>query len=567
MKQSRRYGIIGGVVFVTALLFWLMRSEPSSAPSSGKSVQHISADWNARYQWQSKDPYGLFIFNELLQNRVKKDSLFSVSNSQELDSLAARGSTGTYIFIGHELGLYNQEMDTLLSLIEKGAHLILITGNVTDNIAQGFTPELEFIFDYTPRCTIRAGNEDYNMIYVYQNDTIAYPWRIIWHPGGYPTSTEVISTLSGHANFISFPVGTGSITIHSNPECFFNYQLTRRDGFRYADKLIKKIDPSKKLYYLEFARLKERDPEDLADFMEQNEKKGKRDDSYLQFLFQTPALRAALLLSLLGIILYLIFRAKRMRPAVEVMPEKRNMSEIFVSTVASIYRNKENPHSVLILHRKNFYDTVQKHFFIDLSKRTAERELRNLATRCSIEEQVIAELLVRLETEEKEKCTEDFLSETIQQKREFYRKTGIINERLNLRLDEKELVFFRPVLISFPFLLTGIFMILWGLYLLVQSIGIGIALWPVGSLVIYWSLRRLTIPVLKISKKHIVYCPSIGRIQQFGLNEVARAEKLSNGYVIHLKDSRQIVLAFSDFSSADRTLFENYLLKEKIIEL
>ena len=566
MTRTVRYSIIGALAVITGLLIWLMGGEGSTVPVAKGKVKYMSSDWSKPYSWSSKDPYGLFIFNDLLKERVVKDSTFSVQRSSHLDSLASHDRIGTYFFIGNEFGLYNEEIDTLFSLVEKGADLVVITGNVTDNFSESFNPGLQFVFDYTQKCKVLSGKEEFEMIYLLQNDTLAYPWKMIWHPDAYNSATKKISTISGHANFISFPLGQGRILIHSTPECFFNYQLTRRDGFRYAHALLNEIDRGKKLYYLEIARLKDKEAEDIFDARQEEKKEGKRDDSYLQFLFQTPALRTALLLTLIGILLFLIFRSRRMRPIVGVLPPKRNMSEIFVTTVASIYRNKENPYSVLQLHKKNFYNTIQKHFYIDLSKRTDHREIHNLASRCGIDEQEITDLLQRLELSESNSCTESFLTETALLKRNFYMKAGVITDRIIARLDDKENVLYRPLWINFPLLLLGIALILWGLFMLVKSNGVGIVMWPVGSVIVLWSLLRLSKPLFKLNAQELSYYPLLGKARNYALTDLIRVEKLSNGFSFHFRDGKTLRVPHSELGGDQRKQLENYLIRNKIIE-
>jgi hypothetical protein len=395
---------------------------------------------------------------------------------------------------------------------------------------------------------------------------MAYPWQMISHPGNYESGTKIISTISGRANFISFAYGKGRIMIHSTPECFFNFQLNRKEGFRYADHVIKQIDPEKSLYYLEMGRLKEQEKVDFMDQFKEDKGEGEKDDSYLQFLFQTPALRAALLLTLLGVLLFIIFRTRRMQPQVEVLPVKRNMSEIFVQTIASIYRNTDNPFSVLHLHKKNFYNTIQRHFFIDLSKRTDHREIEHLSSRCGADGAEIEQLLNRLETPNPGKVNEDFLMETIKLKRAFYERTGIISNKVMKRLDERELILYRTVWLSFPLLLGGILLILGGVFLLVKSSGAGILLWPLGTIVLIWGILRISRPFLKLKADEIQLYSLLRSKKKYALDQITRAERSGKGIDFYLKGENSVHIALNELNSHDQVQFNLYLVKHKIIE-
>lgn len=567
MNRQMKYVILAVVVVITVLLVWMLGSDNGEEKTSGTGkISHISSNWNDQYLWQSKDPYGLFIFNELLREQVKSQKNVNVKSKEILDSIADKNIPATYLFLGKEFGMYNDELDTMFNQIEKGSDLVLITGNVTDNVGESFEPVLRFTYDYTRKATVKYGKEKSDLIYLFQQDTLAYPWQMISHPGKYENGTQVISTISGKANFISFPYGKGRILIHSTPECFFNFQLNRKEGFRYADHVIQRIDPKKELYYLEMGRLKEREKEDFMDQFKEDSGEGEKDDSYLQFLFQTPALRAALLLSLLGVLLFIIFRTRRMQPQVDVLPEKRNMSEIFVQTIASIYRNKDNPFSVLHLHKKNFYNTIQRHFFIDLSKRTDHREIEHLASRSGINADEIELLLNKLETPNPSKVNEDFLLDTIKMKRNFYERTGIISDKVMKRLDDKELVLFRTIWLSFPLLLGGVGLILGGLFLLVKSSGAGILLWPIGALVLTWGILRMTRPLLKLKANEIYIYSLLRGKKRIALEQITRAERSGKGIDLYLKEENNIHIALNELSNHDQIQFNLYLVKHKIIE-
>lgn len=567
MSKQMRYVILAVVVLITVLLVWLLGTDDQSKKSgvTGK-IAYVSSNWEDQYKWNSKDPYGLFIFKDLLKDHVQSPNAHTIGSKNVLDSLANGAETATYLFLGQEFGMYDDELDTLFKEIEQGSDLLLISGNVTENFAESFDPVLRFTFDYTRKATVKYGSEKSELIYLFQKDTLAYAWKMISHPGSYESGTKVISTISGKANFISFGYGKGRIMIHSGPESFFNFQLNRKEGFRYADRVIQEIDPKKELRYLELGRLKEREKEDFLEQFKEDSGKGEKDDSYLQFLFQTPALRAALFVALLGILLFVIFRTRRMQPQVDVLPEKRNMSEIFVQTIASIYRNKDNPFSVLHLHKKNFYNTIQRHFFIDLSKRSDHREIQHLSSRSGIDEQEIEQLLEKLETPNPAKVNESFLFETVKLKRSFYERSGIITEKVMKRLDDRELILFRSVWLSFPLMLSGISLILGGIYLLVKSSGSGILLWPLGTLVLVWGIMRISRPLLKLTSNELQIYGLFSSKRKIPLDQILRVERNGKSIDLFLKNQSNISIPLNELNNFDQVRINLYLIKHKIIE-
>ncbi len=565
MSISRKYGIVAVLLLMTVMLLWMF-SEPPVTSAKNSPKQFVSSNWDKKYEWDSQDAYGLFLMNGILRKQNKGIDPTQIDTPEQLDSLTYVNEKRTYVFIGSEFGLYTNELDTLFDRVFRGSDLFVSASDVSLNFANAFDPALILSFDYAPQIQVKVDTTKYSFTYRYQNDTLSYPWKFIDRKGKFENTTEILSRLSGKPNFIRFPHGKGSIFIHSTPELFYNYNLATKDGFFHAEKVAAKINSGKKIVYLELARLDEEKEEDIFDFMRDQEE-GERDDSYLQFLLQTPAFRAAMLLTLFGFLMFMLFRTKRMQPIVEVRPVKRNVSAVFVQTVASIYRNRDNPFSVLLLIRKNFYNTVQKHYFIDLSKRTDGQEIRHLSSRSNIPVEEIEALLNKLESSNVAKINEEYLIEATNLKRSFYERAGIISDRILQRLEQKEQVFYRSVWMSFPLVFFGIGLIFAGLFLLVNANGIGILLWPLGSIALTWGILHMTKPLLKLRANELIYYPLFRKKNTYSHDTIVSCRHHESYLELHYSDGRDLVIPFTELSSGDRKQLELFLIRKQILEL
>jgi hypothetical protein len=565
MSRGRKYGLLVVVLLMTVLLVWMF-SDPPGTLTKNATKQYVSSNWDKKYDWESKDAYGLHLMQEIIIKRNKSVNPERIESESMLDSSALINEKRTYVFIGADFGLYNKEIDTLFDRVFRGSELFISASDVSVNFAESFNPALLFSFDFTSSVRVKFDTNNYNFTYRYQNDTIAYPWKIIKRNGSFENSTKILSRLSGLPNFIRFPHGKGSIMIHSTPELFYNYNLATKDGFFHAEKVAHEFKAGNKIAYLELARLDEDKEEDIFEMMRDNEE-GERDDSYLQFLLQTPSLRAAMLLTLFGFLLFMLFRTKRTQPIVEVKPVKRNVSAVFVQTIASIYRNRDNPFSVLLLIRKNFYNTIQKHYFIDLSKRSDLQEIRHLSGRSNIPVEEIEELLQKLESANVAKINEEYLIEVTNLKRSFYERAGIISDRILQRLEQKEQVFYRTIWMSFPIIFVGIALVFAGLYLLVAANGTGILLWPLGTIALIWGILRMTKPLLKLRATEFVYFPLVGAKRIFPHDTIVSCRHHERYLELHYSDGRDLIIPFTELSSADRKQLELFLIRKQILEL
>ena len=562
MSQQAKYGIFALVVVFVAAMVWLL-GRGTTPVLGGGQVTYTSSNWEDKFVWSSKDPYGTYILHEMMTEKVKSKQALSLNDFGVLDSLVQLKEKNTYLFLGEEFGIYDHELQSLLSAIKNGSDVFIISNNLTANILDSVLPNTTYRCDYTEELIIKSGKNKYAMRYLFQRDTLAYPWKFFVNAPSEGDSVIVHSSVQGRPNFIELKLGEGSIYVHSNPACFFNYQLIRKDGLAYGEEVVKELDPNKKLYYLEFGRL----DENLDNEEEPVEDEGKKDDSYLQFVFQSPSLIAAMLLTIFGLFLFIVFRAKRMRPQVEVIRPKRNMSKVFVETVSSIYRNKENPSAILQLHKKNFYTTVYKHFFIDLSKRKEKMDLEHLSSRTGIDVVEIETLLNKLDIGEHVSISDDFLVEAIRLKQDFYTKSGIITDKIQQRINEQEIVIYRSALLSFALVLLGVSMVIVGLYLLVVSKGAGILLWPIGSLVLTWGILRMSRPLLKIHEETFTYMPLFGKKKIILFKDTMRIVRHQNMYEIIGANEQVIILPLTEINRLDRNKLDLFLQKQKFVEL
>ena len=91
-------------------------------------------------------------------------------------------------------------------------------------------------------------------------------------------------------------------------------------------------------------------------------------DARLPVVFRYPALRAVWLIVIYGLLVYILFNAKRMQRIVPVIKPLRNTSIEFVQTIANLYFLHGDMTN--IVHKKIIYflDRVRTQYHLDTSK-------------------------------------------------------------------------------------------------------------------------------------------------------------------------------------------------------
>jgi hypothetical protein len=564
MNKQTKIGLVAGVIVLMVFVVWMLRGGESVSASQRKT--YVSSNWSKRFQVFDKKPLGLYLFTSLAGAHIDtNESVVPVTDWIQFDTLIqATKKKKTFMFVGNNFGLKSAEIDTVLKEVEKGSDLFMSYNGLTDNIIPKLFKKYSVEFDYAASVNVFAGKTKYRMINLFQNDTIATEWKAFGeietkHPH------KSLSSFMEMSNFIEIQHGNGSIFLHTTPTMFYNYQLKRLHGFKYAEYALNHLDKDRSIYLLELGRLSDNYGNEDTD--EDNGADGKRDDSYLRIIFENPTLLTALFLSILGVILFVIFRSKRKRPIVPFIQPKKNMTLAFTETITSIYFAKRNPYGLLQVQRKNFYATVSKHFFVDLSRREGDRALEILAEKSNHSKAEIVALMADLETKEAFSVSEQYVSDMLKRIHTFYGKVGIISDKISAKVAEKEFVYRRSLLLPALFILGGIFLVILGVYYLMSSIGIGIVFWPIGIVLFTLGVIRMSKPYLIVNPTSITHYSSLGRKTIYSKDDLISTSMKNRGVILVFRNNKELIINYWDLSRFDQEQFKRFISKFHNLEL
>ncbi|MBL1279861.1 MAG: hypothetical protein COA33_006300 [Fluviicola sp.] len=562
MNNKTKIGLVGGIILLMVLMVWMFSASDNSVGKDGKGRKpYVSSNWSNKFQVYDKKPLGLFLFTSLAQAHIDTSHNVSIAyNWDVLDSLVYRTEDPkTYLFVGNNFGLYTNEFLEILREVGNGSDLFLSYNILTDNLVEELFVESDPLFDYAESINLFAGQKKYSMINLFQNDTISCNWNAFGDIQTVDSSYTTLSSFMEMSNFIRIEHGEGNIYLNTTPAAFYNYQIKRNPGYKYTEFVLNQLPKDQDIILLELGRLTDNYGD--ADTDDQDGENLKRDDSYLTLIFENPTLLKAMLLSILGIILFVIFRSKRTRPVVPYIGEKKNMTLAFAETITSIYYAKRNPYGLLQVQKKNFYTMVQKHFFIDLNRKDKDNALNSLAEKSNRSRQEIDELVNSYETKEAFSVSDQYVAKVLTKQQDFYRSVGIISEKTSERIKGRELVFRRSLLLPSVFILSGLFLFFFGLYYLVSAIGIGIIFWPVGILLVSLGIIRLSKPYLLIKDKEWTHYSAYGRKKEFKENDITHIEILASGTVISFGENEKLIINYWDLSRFDQKQFKRHISK------
>ena len=574
MSNKIKLLLVCGLAAIVALL--MLFTDVGSQNRTAEPT-YVSADWSKKYGLKDFEPKGLFLFSKFLKERIRgRGEVYPLTNAQTIDSVVDSGST--LFFIGENFALKDRELRDVIEKVEEGNTLFLSCEHMTQNVIDMLFDFYTMTYEYEPKTTLHVLDEitpfrnnkekSFSFNAVFQNDTITREWRVFDEITIVGEDLQLITSIQkggDYPNFIVFKRGKGKIFLHTTPESLLNYQLLKKDGALHAKFILQAFPKDQNAYWLDFAQLtRSKEEPNYDDF---SDDKKDRDESYLQFLFSNANLRIGMLLAFLGCILFLIFRSKRQRPVIPLKQKARNTSVEFSRTVASIFLSRQNPHGLLQLQKKNFYDLIARYFFIDLNDTNSVRAIESLSQKANVPVDEIQKLLQLLETKVKINVDEAYLFDVNRRIKLFIASSGIQRGTLSEGINKFEGVVRRELLISSVALISGIFIFLFGIWLLTNGGGMGAVCLPVGTVTILIAIRRFSRPVLQYQLKALVYYPLLAKKKDFLWKDILSVENEQNGLKFYFKDGQKLKIKWSEISRFDQVHFErfvnNYLKNNK----
>ncbi len=350
-------------------------------------------EWNYNLDKTQKNAYGTFLTYELLKEKYKKDSFIEIDKTV-LESLRKlkKNKTYNYIFINQETNYDSATLDTICkfatagntifiscenlngkfldSILHDNYHLKLNTGynNIYYKyIDSSFTEKKVSNFNFINPTLKDEKGYDYFMLN--KDDTlITYFYNFEAIPDSEITQpikeTNIIlfaayeKTYDIGLNFAILKHGKGQFVILLTALPFTNYFMRSEKGLEYAEKIFAYLPNQTTIW----------DNVSHEYNFTKNENKYHGDSSYgdspLYFIIQNIYLRWAWYLTILGILIYALFHAKRRQNIIPIIEAKENNSLKYVETIGQLYFNEEEHIEIANEMRLQFMNFIRQKYYL-----------------------------------------------------------------------------------------------------------------------------------------------------------------------------------------------------------
>ncbi len=380
-------------------------------------------DWNERYKPDEKMPYDTYLIEQLLRNNASSVPFYSIQDSTHL-YLTDTAQNQLLVFIGNTFFYNEKDLSAMLDFIDSGNTVFLAAEDLDKALLDSLYldtkipvlhldeevyqeemvnypvfEESVFSHDFQSQniqMRLSRSSKEAQLCYVYDFDTLATTWLYFneswmsYYPSGQMVtlgtfvSKGALPTAKAFVNFIEINYGKGKLYLHLQPRIFTNYFLKERNTFDYVSSVFKDIKPSK-IWWAEenrkFDFIKTEDPDSYNQAP---------DESFMEFILSERALRNGWYFMLFGVLLYLLFGAKRKQRIIPLQEKKDNTSIEYAEVISQLFLEQKD-HSKLILMKKELF----KHYVRDrygvkipsTRKELTEPLLRLLETRSGIASQ------------------------------------------------------------------------------------------------------------------------------------------------------------------------------------
>ena len=340
-KKSKIILLVLGLALLTIILIELFKPKP--------------INWKDSYTASDKIPFGAYVlFNELKE--IHGDDKLTLVSKNPYDFLSNNEITdnSAYLFINPDVGLDKRSYEKILNYVEEG-NSVFISAHFFGNVFKD-SLNIETYTDYqfaeeeihpTFTSTSLKKTETYNYkSRVYKTVFKSFDTTKVEVLGYYHNEND----WEDEINFIRVNLGNGSIYFNTLPEAFSNFYILGGNE-NYASNALSYVQSSNQIYWDDYI------------------KSGKKIvNSPMRFVLTQAPLRWSYYLLILGLIFFVIFKAKREQRIIPVIKPLENTSIEFTKTIGDLYFQYRDYGDIIAKKITYFLEKIRSTHYINTNK-------------------------------------------------------------------------------------------------------------------------------------------------------------------------------------------------------
>lgn len=317
-------------------------------------------DWRPTYSVNDKIPFGLYVFdkeiNGILKNQ-KVERIPDITPYEFLDSkynedtlIETYTVRGTFINISQQNNIDDQSIKEIMYFVSHGNNAFLSMTNFPKTLSDSLKFEYSSNLLQTENASVWMANKKVSpKIYKATTDISDYFTKI-------DTANTTVLGYEGNPkikkniNFIKIPYKGGFFFLHTHPVAFTNYNLLKKDRYQYTENLLSYIPKGDVFWYT-----KSPNDENIS-------------GSPLRYILSQPALKWAWYLFLIGMLIFMLFNAKRKQRIVPILQPLSNLTIDFTKTIGNLYYQEGDHKNIIDKKIIYFLERIRTEYLIDTAK-------------------------------------------------------------------------------------------------------------------------------------------------------------------------------------------------------
>ena len=318
------------------------------------AVKPKPVNWFPSYDLTKKDPFGLYVLDKeasylFKENKIQKviKTLYEFFNSENALVDVGFDYKGTIFSVSENYNLDSKSNKELFYFVGDGNTAFISCKDFPEMLMDSLNFRINSRFGLSDTVNVwmankNLGQEKYNLnigagnIYFSEIDTLT---TTVLGYQGKDNKKEI--------NFIKVPYKEGYFYLHTQPASFTNYHLLKGNHFQYTEKILSYI-PKGNLFWL----VKDQNGEIIS-------------GSPLRYILSQPALKWAWFLFLSGMLLFIIFNAKRKQRIVPILKPLANTTVDFTKTIGNLYYQEGDHQNIINKKIIYFFEKIRNEYLID----------------------------------------------------------------------------------------------------------------------------------------------------------------------------------------------------------
>jgi len=318
-------------------------------------------DWRPTFSVNDKIPFGLYVFDKEIGGIFKNEKIQRIADvtpyefldSKYVDDTLANGTysvKGTFINISPNNNIDDQSMKEIMYFVSHGNNAFLSMVDFPKPLLD--TLKIAYASNF-----LKTKN---NSVWFANKKLSTKKYKAIADIGDYFSKIDTLNTTvlgyqgepgsKKNINFIKVPYKNGYFFLHTYPIAFTNYNLLKKDRYQYTEKALSYIPKGNILWYT-----KVQSEEGIS-------------SSPMRYILSQPALKWAWYMFLIGMLIFMIFNAKRKQRIVPILQPLPNLTVDFTKTIGNLYYQEGDHTNIIDKKIIYFLEKIRTEYLIDTTK-------------------------------------------------------------------------------------------------------------------------------------------------------------------------------------------------------